>query len=409
MLEEYYLLVLIVLLAFISPLIFTRIGIPVVVGEILLGLAVGAVLYIGEVFNGEELFEIGESVEFLATTGFIFLMFLSGLEIDFGQIEKGGRNSLIRGSLMYVMTLFLGYPLVLMVSDITSITMDAVFMALVLSTTSVAIVLSVAREMRISRKQYGQNIIITSLIADMGAMILITVYAIRYEVESTNDPLFGLTAFIIFMLIFLFFILIWYVGSMAIWYHPQLLKKFFASDDPHEIGVRTSLAIIFIFVAISAVIDSEALAVLGAFLAGAVISLLFREGAILEKKLYGIGYGFLVPIFFINIGITFDFDAIFNQEALVLLPTLFALTFFAKIVPAVLISKRSNLQKNFVSGILMTGGLTLMIAGAEIGLGLGIIDATAHGVLILLAIVFAVTSPLGFRKLYKKYGMEGEA
>ena len=408
MLEEYYLLVLIVLLAFISPLIFTRIGIPVVVGEILLGLAVGAAFYVGEVVNGEELFEVGESVEFLATTGFIFLMFLSGLEIDFGKIEKGGTNSLIRGSMMYVLTLVLGLPLVLVVSELISIEMDAVFMALVLSTTSVAIVLSVAREMRISRKQYGQNIIITSLIADMGAMILITIYAIGYEVESTNDPLFALTAFIIFMLIFLFFIFIWYVGSLAIWHHPKLLRKFFASDDPHEIGVRTSLAIIFIFVAISAVIDSEALAVLGAFLAGAVISLLFREGAILEKKLYGIGYGFLVPIFFINIGIGFDFDAIFNQEALVLIPTLFVITFLAKIIPAVLISKRTNLRKNFVSGILMTGGLTLMIAGAEIGLGLGIIDPTAHGVLILLAIVFAVISPIGFRDLYKKFGMEGE-
>ena len=138
MLEEYYLLVLIVLLAFISPLIFTRIGIPVVVGEILLGLAVGAALYVVRAVNGEEPFEVGESVEFLATTGFIFLMFLSGLEIDFGQIEKGGRLSLVRGSLMYAFTLVLAYPLVLVISDLTSIAMDAIFMALVLSTTSVA-------------------------------------------------------------------------------------------------------------------------------------------------------------------------------------------------------------------------------------------------------------------------------
>lgn len=406
MVQEYFSLLIIVILAFITPLIFTRIGVPVVVGEILLGLAVGVIVYLYNQFTGEHLLLVGESVLFLATIGFIFLMFLSGLELDFARVERTGRGSIIRGALILVGTIIIAYPLIALLSRESGINIDTAYMTLVISTTSVAIVLTVAREMRISRKPYGQQIIIAALIADMATMILITVYAISNQVIRTGDPIFGLIALFLFVMIFLFFFAVYKVGSWAIWYYPELLKKFFRSDDPHEIGVRASLAIIFVFVAISAVIESEALAVLGAFLAGAVISLLFQEGAILEKKLYGIGYGFLVPIFFITIGISFDFDAVLNLNALILLPALLLITLAAKIAPSVLFAERWNPKKNLTTGIILTGGLSLMIAAAEIGLRLGIIDSTLHGVLILVAIFYAITSPIVFKYLYRRFELE---
>lgn len=407
MVTEYFSLLIIILLAFITPLIFTRVGIPVVVGEILLGLLVGLLLFIYRHITGSELLVFGESVRFLATIGFIFLMFLSGLEINFSMMEKAGRNILIRSSLMFSFTLIVAFSLTKILVYSTGIEVDPAYLTLVLSTTSVAIVLTVIREMKLSRILYGQKIIIAALIADLATMILITVYAIRQEVLTTGDPVFGFTAIILFFLIFVFFYLIYRIGSWAIWYYPNLLKKFFRSDDPHEIGVRASLAIIFVFVALSAVIESEALAVIGAFLAGAVISLLFQEGVILEKKLYGIGYGFLIPIFFIHLGITFDFDAILNEKTLILLPSLLIIALTAKILPSLFIADHFNPKKNFATGILLTGGLSLTIAAAEIGLELSILDTTMHGVLILLSIVLAVFSPIAFKYLYQRFQLEG--
>jgi Kef-type K+ transport system membrane component KefB len=408
MVEEYFSLLIIVVLAFITPLIFTRIGVPVVVGEILLGLAVGLIVYIYNSLTGQHLLLVGDSVEFLATIGFIFLMFLSGLEIDFARLEGTGRKSILRGTLILVGTIAISYPLVGYLSYASGVAMNAAYMTLVLSTTSVAIVLTVVREMKISRKPYGQQIIIGALIADMATMILITVFAISLQVIQTGDQTFGLLAGFLFLLIFLFFFAIYKVGSWAIWYYPEILKKFFRSDDPHEIGVRASLAIIFVFVALSAFIESEALAVLGAFLAGAVISLMFQEGAILEKKLYGIGYGFLVPLFFINIGIGFDFDAILNVQALILLPSLLLIALAAKIAPAVLFAGKWNPPRNLTTGIILTGGLSLMIAAAEIGLRLNILDSTLHAVLILVAIVFAIVSPIAFKYMYRRFNLEDE-
>lgn len=406
MLTEYFSLLIIILLAFITPLIFTRIGVPVVVGEILLGLLVGLLLFVYKYITGSELLVFGESVKFLATIGFIFLMFLSGLEINFSMMEKAGRNILIRGSLMFSFSLIIAFPLTTILMDATGIDVDAAYLTLVLSTTSIAIVLTVIREMKLSRLLYGQKIIIAALIADLATMILIAVYAIREEVLTTGDPVFGFTAVVLFLLIFVFFYLVYRIGSWAIWYYPNLLKKFFRSDDPHEIGVRASLAIIFVFVALSAVIESEALAVIGAFLAGAVISLLFQEGAILEKKLYGIGYGFLIPIFFIHLGITFDFNAILNVETLVLLPSLIAIALSAKVLPSLIFGGRSNPKRNFATGILLTGGLSLTIAAAEIGLDLGILNTTMHGVLILLSVVLAIFSPTAFKYLYHRFQLE---
>jgi len=406
MIEEYFSLLIIVLLAFITPLIFTRIGIPVVVGEILLGLTVGFIVWVYNSMTGHHLLLVGESVDFLATIGFIFLMFLSGLEIDFARLEGTGRKAIARGALILIGTMAIAYPLLGFVGQVSGLAMNAAYMTLVLSTTSVAIVLTVVREMKISKKPYGQQIIIAALIADMATMILITVYAISLQVIQTGDPVFGLLAAFLFLMIFLFFFVIYKVGSWAIWYYPEILKKFFRSDDPHEIGVRASLAIIFVFVALSAVIESEALAVLGAFLAGAVISLMFQEGAILEKKLYGIGYGFLVPLFFINIGISFDFDAIINMQALILLPSLLIITIAAKIAPSVLFASKRDPRRNLTTGVILTGGLSLMIAAAEIGLRLGILDSTLHGVLILVSIVFAILSPIAFKYMYRRFELE---
>lgn len=405
MIEEYYSLVIIALIAFIAPLLLTRTGIPVVVGEISFGLVVGAILYVSDTFFGARPLIFGTSVQFLATIGLIFLMFLSGLEIDFGQIESAGMKGFLIGIIIFELTLILALPLASLFIKIINLNVEPFYLAIILSTTSVAVVLSVIREMKISRTSFGQQILVIALISDIGAMLLVTIYAIRIQVIQFADSLFGSISLIILFIIFLTFLLIYKIGSLAIWHHPDILKKFFKSDDPHEIGIRASLAIIFIFVAIAGIVESEAMAILGAFLAGAVISLLFQEGALLTKKLYGIGYGFLIPIFFINLGATFDFGAILNIDALALLPSLLLITIVAKIIPCIILSKRSAMKSNLATGVLLTGGLTLMIAASEIGMRLGILDRMTYSMIILVAIILAILSPTLFKYLFKKFGL----
>ena len=398
--DEYVSLLVVTVLAFVTPLLFSRTRVPVVVAEILVGLGVGLIAFLGYRLTGVQILESGVTVEVLAGIGFIFLMFLSGLEIDFGKLERGGRWTIIKSVAMLLMTMLLTYGLITLVDSLIGLNIDPFYMALILSTTSVAVVLSIVREMRISRTAPGQLIMVSALVADVLTMIVIAAYTINIQVIASQDFFYGVEAMGIVVLIIVSFYLTFKLGSWAMWHYPEVLQRFFKLDDPHELGVRGSLAIIFTFVALSTVIQSEALAVLGAFLAGAVISLLFQEGAMLGKKLFGVGYGFLVPVFFINIGISFDFEAILSPTVL-LIPVLFLIAAVAKILPAMLIMRSGDLKQDMATGVLLTGGLTLMIAAAQIGLSLDIISNSERGMIILLAVIFSATMPIIFKYLYK--------
>ena len=398
--DEYVSLLIVTVLAFVTPLLFRRTRVPVVVGEILVGLGVGLLAFIGYKLTGVRIVESGVTVEVLAEIGFIFLMFLSGLEIDFGKLERGGKWTLIKASAMLLLTMGMTYGLISLADSMIGFDIDPFYMALILSTTSVAVVLSIVREMGISRTAPGQLIMVSAMVADIATMIVIAAYTISIQVTESHNFFYGLEAIIIVGLIVLFFYLTFKLGSLAMWKYPEVLQKFFKLDDPHELGVRGSLAIIFVFVALSTVIQSEALAVLGAFLAGAVISLLFQEGAMLGKKLFGVGYGFLVPIFFINIGISFDFEAVLSP-AVLLIPVLFLIAALSKVLPALLILRSGNAKQDLATGALLTGGLTLMIAAAQIGVSLGIVTYSERGMIILLAVIFSAIMPLIFKHLYR--------
>ncbi len=406
MINEYFILLIVVTLALLMPLLLQRTNIPAVVGEIVAGMAVGLLFFIIYQVTGEAYIGEYPSVDFLAHIGFIFLMFLSGLELDFVRIGSQGRKKQTRGLLFFVMTLAIAYLLVLLLNRLSSAGLEAAFFAIVLATTSLAVVLTVVREMMLNRRPLGQELIVNAVIADVAAMVLLTVYAITVDLSNSDDLLYPLMAVSIFIAILVFFIVVYRIGNWAMWYFPGTLRRFFSSKDPHELGVRASLVVIFGFVAISSLVDSKALTVLGAFLAGAAISMLFRDSLLLGEKLNGIGYGFFIPIFFITIGINFAFADVLRPEILVLLPALVIITAVAKVLPFVLLSPRHRIRTNLSQGVLMTGGLTLMIAGAEIGRDLSVLDEGEYGLLILLAVVLAVITPILFRYLFRSFELD---
>jgi Kef-type K+ transport system membrane component KefB len=152
------------------------------------------------------------------------------------------------------------------------------------------------------------------------------------------------------------------------------------------------------FVAYSRLVGVEE--ILGAFLAGVLLSVLFRGGSILEEKLYAIGYGFLIPIFFIWVGMNFRFDLLLNKEGFMIVPPLLVTAFLVKIIPSVLFNYRVLSIKNAVAaGVLLTSNLSLVIAAAEIGKRLGLIDEALEAAIIFLAIFTTTVCPIVFRKM----------
>lgn len=390
--SEFVTLVIVAVLAFLAPGIARRLRMPVVVGEIMLGMLVGLAVFTVHQLTGGQWLTTGGAIDFLAEIGFILLLFLAGLEIDFNMIEERGLVPLVIAFLVFGLTLLISYLIMTQLGF-------GLIGALIMATTSIGIVVPTMREFALTRTEFGQNTIITAIVIDFGTMLLLTAYA--FHLESAIPGAFSSTAFTIAIvpLIFLVVYLVYRLGGFLMWHRPEFLARFFKSDDPTEGGVRATLALMFIFVGLALLAGIEA--ILGAFLAGMMISLLFREGALLEAKLYGFGYGFFVPLFFIHLGLTFDFPAILEPGVLILLPMLIGVAFLVKTIPALLWLRRYGIRRIVAYGAVSASGLTLMLAAASIGLRLGLISSSFFAAVVVLAIVTATVGPIAFRALMR--------
>lgn len=390
--SEFGTLVVVAVLAFLAPGLARRLHMPVVVGEIALGLLVGFAAYSLNHFLGEPLLATGEAMDFLAEIGFIILLFLAGLEIDFNMIEERGVAPIVIAFAVFLFMLGLSWA----IADRLGY---GFFTALILTTTSIGVVVPTLREMRLSITDYGQNVLITALIIDFGTMILLTIYVFIVEGGAPGGTTASWLPFLLIILFFVIFYLVYRVGGIIMWHYPALLSKFFRSEDPTEGGVRASLALMFTFVGLSVLLGVEA--ILGAFLAGMMISLLFREGSLLEEKLYGIGYGFFVPVFFINLGLTFDFEAAADPAIFVVLALFLGVLLFIKLIPHALWIPRYGVRRVAAMGFLNASGLTLMIAAATVGLRMGFIDDVFFAAVLILAMGTAALGPVLFRLLMR--------
>ena len=294
-------LLIIALGIFIIPVIARRVGIPTAAAEVLFGVLLGMVgRYLLEDRLGLE-FSLGAGLEFMALLGLLILLFLAGLELDFDRLEEAGPRPLMLGLSGYLLTLALiatgaGW----FFADEPRV--DFLFLALLLSATSIGIVVPVVKEAGISRRSLGQDLIITGAVAEFVAIMGLATYALFLR-EGSGSTLGYLQLGFLPLLVLLFW-LVYRMANELMWRYPRAISTLFSGNDAPETGMRTSLALMLLFAGLAAALRQEAL--LGAFLAGLLLSLLFRRAELLEQKLTAFGYGFFIPIFFIWTGFQFD-------------------------------------------------------------------------------------------------------
>jgi Kef-type K+ transport system membrane component KefB/Trk K+ transport system NAD-binding subunit len=385
-------LMLVVVLAFLVPVLLSRFRrVPVVVGEILAGIIIGPSV-LGLVTGHEP------TLEFLAEIGFAFLMFLSGLEIDFSilfaasrRVGKNGPSSLLLAGLSFMLTLVLALAIGFGLSSVGYVR-DPWMMTLILSTTSLGIVVPVLKESRLSSGRFGQTILLAALLADFLTMFLITVYV---AVRST-----GLTLeILLIVLLFVPVVLLYQLGVR--WLRIPAVRRVFdeLSDATAQIKVRGAFAIMVGFVVLAELLGAEL--ILGAFLGGVLASLLSGKGEEkLRHKLDAIGFGFFVPLFFIFVGIQFDLSAFLaEQNVWLLLPILLVGAFSIKIISSLVFRFAFSWRETLASGLLLSARLSLIIAASAIGMSLGAISESTNAAIILVAALTATVAPLAFNSL----------
>jgi Kef-type K+ transport system membrane component KefB len=141
--------------------------------------------------------------------------------------------------------------------------------------------------------------------------------------------------------------------------------------------------------------------ILGAFLAGILFTFVFRETGYLETKLVALGQGFFVPLFFINVGVSFDWSVVEDPLALASMVILFAaLSFLTKLVPSLLLlALRIPLRAVLAGSLLLATPLTLLVAIAALGSQTGAIDEATNAGIVLLAIVSSLLFPTVSKQL----------
>ena len=367
-------LVIISLGAFLLPLIAQRISIPSIVLEIAYGILVGPVLGI---------VKISEFISGLAIFGFMLLMFLSGFEIELDTFREKGLKTLSIPLAIYVATVATSFYLI--------ITLDyPIFLALVLCTTSVDIVITVLRSDDTIKTNYGQSLFMSALIADIFTLIGVTVFASLQHSEGFSISNLNV------ILYFLIVILILRIIRRVAWWNPQIFSRMFDGNDPEEMGIRSSIALMLTLVGVAVLFDIEY--ILGAFLAGTLFAFTFPNRGSLENSLKGFSYGFLIPIFFINIGLNYDTEVFKNTEFYIQVLSLLGIALIVKIVPSLfLIFTKIKFRQLVAGGFLLAARFSLIIAMAEIGVELELISKALEQQIILLAVLTATISPIFYR------------
>ena len=368
-------IILIAFAAFLLPLIAARLRLSAVTLEIVFGILVGP--YVLNLVQQTEL------LDFLAEFGFFLLMFLSGFEIDFGNIEKQGKRQLAYGALTFAITLGLSYLLAHALGY-------GPFIMLLLATTSVGLVVPTLRNTRRTATRLGQFILIAALMADFFTLVGVTVFALIHEHGLgwgvMNVP-------VLFILVAALLIIL----KRVVWWRPELFERLFSSNDPSELGIRASLALMFVIVGLSYALEIEP--ILGAFLAGTVFALVFRHRGALEQQLSGFSYGFLIPIFFINVGLSFELSELMKPGVLILALELIGAALVVKMLPPFLVLRRVPLREVLASGVLLSARLSLVIAVATLGVRIGLMEPGLRSSVILLALVTSTFTPTCFRFL----------
>lgn len=378
---------------------FRTARIPVVVGEIVCGLIVGR--------TGFNLIDPHDPIlNLLSLLGFTYLMFLGGMEINFSQMGLSRRvisskqkklfeSPLIVGMAIFVLTFALSYAasLALMKTGYIVAETSPLILAALLGTTSVGVVVPTLKESRDSETPYGQSLLVNAMLADFITIFIATLLILFLTPGSRGIELLAISGLCV-----AFFLV--YRAAVEFMRRSNIMQLY--SELTHtsaQLRVRTAFALMLLFALLSQVVGVEI--VLGAFLAGAVYRLVFHSSGLTEDmKLDAVGYGFLIPVFFIMVGVKMDLPGIWDDPQLViLLAMLLAAAFVVKMAPAMLLAFRFGLRKAAAGGFLLSGRLSLIIAFAEVAVSAGLLQQNLETLSVLVAIVTCVASPMLFLTL----------
>lgn len=302
-------LVLIGLAAVLAPIVaeWSRrvIAIPEVVIQIIFGILLGP--FVLDIAHPNSI------VSALSDFGLTYLMFLAGTELDLSTMRQGhlGRSA---GSWVVSLALALAVGEFL---HATGLVLDHTVVALCLTTTALGTLLPMLHDNGVLRTPLGPSILSVGAIGEFGPIVAVAVLLTDRDARLT------------FLLLALFVVVAVIAALLATMVHPPrfiaLMRKHLHSTAQLPVRISVLLVVLLVYLADKLSLD----VLLGSFAAGVVVRLFIKgeDSAPITSKLEAIGFGFLIPIFFIDSGIKFDLHALIHMPKVLLLVPMFTVIF----------------------------------------------------------------------------------
>ncbi len=378
MYDDVVLLISLSLIVIFSPFIAKMIKMPTTPIEIILG----AIFAYAGLLHHNYLFEL------VAEVGFLYLMFVAGTEVDIKKVLRTNA-ALMRRILLYLLLLY-----VFSISFTLYFGLGKIFIVM-LPLISVGLVVTLSKE-------YGKTPWLTLGMTAGGIGEVISIAALTLSSTALQDG-FGVEfaksmgALIFFIgIIFLLFRAL----QLLFWWFPEVGTALMPHEDNQEQDLRLSIGILFILVSVMLYLDLEL--AFGAFIAGMFIPTFFTHKHDLPHRLASFGFGFLIPVFFIYIGTTFNLDSLLMEG---LVATALAITVAMtsmRVISALVFRSILGIRSSILLGLSHSMPLTLLIAVATIAYHTNSIDKLHYFAFILAALFQVIVVTVLIKIIHKE-------
>jgi Kef-type K+ transport system membrane component KefB len=386
-------LLIVVAVAFGAPFLlglFPRVRLPSVVFEIVAGIIIGPSV-LGWV-------EVDDTISVLALLGLAMLLFLAGLEIDFGRL----RGLLLRLALVgWVISFGIAFAVSLLLNAVDLVE-TPLLVAIILCATSLGVIIPVLKDVGELESRFGQLILAAASIADFGAVILLSFF---FSGEGGPGSTAILLAVFVGLLAVTFFVVKGAERSRRI--GDDLLRL---QDSSAQIRVRAAMLLMVAFVALAETLGLEV--ILGSFAAGALLALLDQDRRMTHEnfriKLEAIGFGLFIPVFFVTSGVRFDLSALLDTPSnLAMVPIFLAALLAVRGLPAITYRGFVGRRRATIASVLQATSLPFIVAATAIGEELGLMDAAEASALIAAGLLSVLIFPITGLSLLRR-AMEDE-
>ena len=330
-------------------------------------------IILGSIFAYLGFINYNEHFELIAQVGFLYLLFLAGMEVNLKQITNSPKE-VIKKSILFLV-------LMVLFSTASGLLFD-LHMIVIITMPLISIGLLATLSKTYGKEQpWIQLAFIAGVLGEIGSIVALTIF----NAAITTGFGFALLGKIGYLALFIFAVYgLYKFLRILFWWFPELKNILIPKDDTSDQDVRLSMALFFILIVVMLVLELKL--ALGAFIAGVAISAFFHHEKALEEKMSSLGFGFLVPLFFIHVGSSFDLNALLLEGVVSGALLITFLMIISRILAAIVLRGISGSKNALLVALSLSMPLTLLVALATIGYETKLLDLLTYYQLILASI-----------------------